>query len=549
MKILIVDDKTENLYFLESLLKGFGYEVITAVNGKDALEKLRSYSFNMIISDILMPEMDGFQLLKNVKNDDDLRYIPFVFYTATYNDDKDKEFGLKLGACKYIEKPIDPEELIKIIQGIIRDCESGELKPKKPVIEKEEEILKLYSERLVNRLENKMLDLEKEIAERKQVEKELIKAKERAEESDRLKTAFLQNMSHEIRTPMNAIVGFSQLLANPELTKDNKLDYIKYINNGSELLLDIINNVLELSQIETEQIKINEQIININEVLSEIYSIYEQKAQEKEFELFQPICDLEKKESIITTDKTKFRQILINLLYNAFKFTEKGHIKFGYKLKENNIEFFVEDTGIGIEKEQEEKIFERFFQTTEGAHPKYRGLGIGLAICKEYTEMLNGKIWTESVHGKGSTFYFTLSYKKPIIPEKTVKRESNVIQGKTILIAEDDEANFFLAKILLKRNPAKVIRAENGKEAVDICKENNRIDIVLMDLKMPVMDGFEATKEIRSFRKNLPIVAVTAHVLDSVKEKALNAGCNDFISKPLNNEILNILIDRHLRTN
>ena len=548
MKILIVDDKKENLYFLESLLKGFGYEVISAVNGKDALEKLRSDSINMIISDILMPEMDGFQFLRSVKANNTLKNIPFIFYTATYTNDKDKEFGLKLGANKYIQKPIDPEEFINIIQGIIKDYKSGELKPKKPAIEKDEKILKLYSERLVTKLEDKMLDLKREVAERRKVEEDLIIALEKAEESDRLKISFLQNMSHEIRTPMNAIVGFSQLLDNPDLSKDDKSNYIKYIFNGTEHLLAIIDNVLELSSIETNQIKINEQILNINEILSEIYFIYKEKAQEKEFELFHPICNLKENE-IITTDKTKFCQILINLLNNAFKFTEKGHIKFGCKYKENNIEFFVEDTGIGIGKEQKEQIYERFIQTTEGAHPKYRGLGLGLAICKEYTEMLGGKIWEESVHGKGSTFYFTVPNKKPIIPEKTVEQKSNVIQDKTILVVEDDEANFLLAKIFLERDHAKVIRAENGKVAVDICKENNTIDFVLMDLRMPVMDGFEATKEIKSFRKNLLIIAVTAHVLDSIKEKALNAGCDDFISKPLKKEVLNNLIVSNLRTN
>jgi len=198
MKILIVDDIKENLYYLESLLKGSGYEIISAVNGKDALEKLRSNSFTMIISDILMPEMDGFQLLIKVKEDNNLRKIPFVFYTATYTSDKDKEFGLKLGACEYIQKPIDPEEFIKIIQGIIKDCESGKLKFKKPVIEKEEEVFRLYSERLVQKLEKKMLDLEKEITKRKQAEEELKKHHDHLEELVKERTKELEEKNTEL---------------------------------------------------------------------------------------------------------------------------------------------------------------------------------------------------------------------------------------------------------------------------------------------------------------------------------------------------------------
>ncbi len=549
MKILIVDDKKENRYFLESLLKGFGYEIVSAVNGKDALKRLRSDGFNMIISDILMPEMDGFQLLKNVKDDHKLKNILFVFYTATYTDNRDKEFGLKLGADEYLQKPIDPEKFIKIIQDIIRNYKAGRLKPKIQTIENKEEVYKLYNERLIKKLEKKMLDLEREVLKRRKIEHELLIAKEKAEESNRLKTAFLQNMNHEIRTPMNAIVGFSQLLSNPDLTLNEKLSYIKYIYNGSEHLLDIVNNVLELSKIETEKTKISEQIVNINEVLTELYSIYEIKAQDKNFEFFQLVCDIKETENIISTDKTKLRQILINLLNNAFKFTETGNVKFGCKFKENNIEFFVEDTGIGIEKEEEEKIYERFHQTTDGLHPKYRGLGLGLSICKEYAKMLGGKIWTESVYGKGSTFYFSIPAKKAGIPGKTGEGKSNSIKGKTILIAEDDVDSFALIKIILEKHLAIVISAENGQEAINICKKSNTIDLVLMDLKMPVMDGYEAVKKIKSFRKDLPVIAVTANALDSAKEKALNAGCDDFISKPIDEKALAHLIAEHLSAN
>lgn len=197
-KVLIVDDKKENLYFLESLLKGFGYEVVSAINGKDALEKLHSDSVDMIISDILMPTMDGFQFLKSVKIDNRLKNIPFIIYTATYTDDKDKEFGLKLGACEYIEKPIDPEKLIKIIQDIFKDCESGSFKPKKLEIEKKEDVLKLYSERLVQKLEKKMFELENEVSKRKKVEEELKKYQENLEDLVKERTKELEEKNKEL---------------------------------------------------------------------------------------------------------------------------------------------------------------------------------------------------------------------------------------------------------------------------------------------------------------------------------------------------------------
>ena len=224
MKILIVDDKKENLYYLESLLKGFGYEVFSAVNGKDALEKLRSDSFNLTISDILMPEMDGYQLLRNVQEDHNLRDMPFVFYTGTYTEDKDKEVGLKLGASEYIQKPIDPEEFIKIIQGIIKDYESGRLKPKKPAIEEKEEVLKLYSERLVLKLEQKTLDLEREITKSKQAEEELIKYREHLEELVKERTQKLEEQNKEL-------ARLNHLFVNREFRIKELRDRVKELEN------------------------------------------------------------------------------------------------------------------------------------------------------------------------------------------------------------------------------------------------------------------------------------------------------------------------------
>jgi len=394
----------------------------------------------------------------------------------------------------------------------------------------------------------------RDITEIKRKEDSLIKLKKKAEESNLLKTEFINNMSHEIRTPMNAILGFSNFLNNSELTNEERKNYINIVQNSGIQLLRIIDDILEISKLETKQVKIIEKEVCLNILLFELFSIFDIKAKEREIHLYLNKGLLDK-ESIILIDDSKLNKVLSNLLENALKFTNEGFIEFGYQLKNSELEIYVKDTGIGIKLENQKIIFERFSQEEKGLSRNVGGLGLGLSIAKENTELLGGKITLQSEKGKGSTFYVTIPYKP--ISKNNINSDNN--KGKlidkqnkyTILIAEDEEVNFLYLDIILKKSKYNLttLHAKHGKEAVEMCKENAEIDFVLMDMKMPIMTGFEATKIIKGFRSNLPIIAQTAYSTNDEKQQAFTAGCDDFISKPISEETLNGIINKYLISN
>ena len=548
MRILIVDDNKDNLSFLETLFVGIGYKVATAINGKKALEILNDNNINLIVSDILMPDMDGFQFLREVKADNNTNSIPFVFYTATYTTDKDKEFGLQLGADRYLQKPMDPEPFVEIIQGIIDDYTTNKLKVNKPVNMDEDEVLKLYNERLVQKLEKKMLDLEDEVAMRKQTEQELVTALEKAKESDQLKTAFMQNMSHEIRTPMNGILGFSNLLRNPNLTGDQQQSYTKIILRSGKRMLHIIDNLMEISIIEANQVKVNLIKTNINDELNNLFAFFKPKADSKklEFTLSIPPSNIN-----IFTDNDKLCTILSNLIENSLIHTQNGSIDFGYVIKGKMVEFYVQDTGIGIPQKSHQAIFDRFVQADLSLTKNYEGAGLGLSISKAYVEKLGGEIWLESKEGIGSTFYVTIPIEEDegkISTSKSNEKEKPPIPDKKlkILIVDDEDTVINYLNILLEPISRELLYAERGNDAIELCRKNHDIDIILMDIKMPNMSGYTATKLIREFNKDVIIIAQTAYALIGDKEKAISAGCNDYIAKPIDKdelmEMINVLL-------
>ncbi len=374
----------------------------------------------------------------------------------------------------------------------------------------------------------------RDISSRKMAEQELIRAKERAEESDHLKTAFLHNISHEIRTPMNAIVGFSALLNEPDVDKETQRAYVNTIIESSDQLLAIVNDIIEISNIEVGILKANINEVNLNSQLLSVYQQFSHKASERRIE-FRLNTSLSGSRAMIRTDSVKLIQILSNLIGNAFKFTRYGKIVFGYSLKGNFLEFFVSDTGIGIAEDQYEKIFERFYQVESSASRGYEGTGLGLSITRGYVEFLGGKIWLSSAPGKGTTVYFTLPYfqsKQQYLSDMTTSdkiRNTNYPE-KSVLIAEDDDNNFYLMKELLSDMNLKIIRATNGIEAVDAFRSGEKIDLVLMDIKMPLMDGYEATRQILEQQPEARILAQTAYADDEIK--AIESGCMGFISKP-----------------
>lgn len=381
------------------------------------------------------------------------------------------------------------------------------------------------------RQNNSLLALE--IQERRKVEIELKKSKEAAEEANRVKTAFLANMSHEIRTPMNAIQGFSEVILKGNLSEKSTFDFIEIINNSSKQLLNVINDIIDISMIEAGQLKIIYDTVKLNRLLENIYCLHSNSAKSKGLR-FNVSYGLPNTVDSINTDEHRLAQIINNLISNAIKFTNEGYVEFGYKLKDAHLEFYVKDSGIGIPIEFHDLIFERFRQVDDKLSRDYGGTGLGLSICKSIIEMMGGEIWIESEPNKGSTFFFTLSYeqKYPAIENEILESNYIDLKDKTILIAEDDYYNYLLLQKLLESTNANLLRANNGREAIDIFSQNN-VDFVLMDIKMPVMNGYEAVKIIRENNTKIPIVAQTAYAMTEERQLAIEAGCDYYITKPI----------------
>ena len=371
-------------------------------------------------------------------------------------------------------------------------------------------------------------------------------SKQKAEESDNLKSAFLTNLSHEIRTPMNAIVGFSDLLNNPKLSNKERLEYLGIIAQSGSNLVSIIDDLVEMSKIDAKQIAPNYSSVNLESCLNELYNqikITIPKEKTIDFELIKsenPIANR------ILTDEIKLKQIVINLITNAIKFTENGFVTFEYavNIKKSTISFIINDTGLGIDDAHQEIIFDRFRRIDGDYAIKVGGLGLGLAISKAYIEMLGGTISLQSKVGVGSRFLFTI----PLIFDKNESNTSSILVNQknaeqitgneTILVAEDDNINFLLLEKIMQLKNYKIIRAKNGQEAVAICRDNKNIDLVLMDIKMPILSGYEALAKIKVFRPELPIIAQTAYSSSEDQEKMEQAGFINYITKPINKEKL-----------
>ena len=389
-----------------------------------------------------------------------------------------------------------------------------------------------------------------DITERKLAEIELINAKEKAEESDRLKTAFLTNMSHEIRTPMNGILGFAELLKEPNLSSDDLQDFVQIIQISGNRMLNTINDIVNISQIESGLIQVNFDEANINEKIEFTYNFFKPEAEIKKLK-FSYKNGLKSKESIIETDNEKVYAILANLVKNAIKFTNEGSVELGYEKKGEYLEIFVKDTGIGVSHKQKEIIFERFRQGSESDTRSYEGSGLGLSISKSYVKMLGGEIWLESLEGKGSTFYFTIPYhavseEKQVIENNISEADIEVqLKKLKVLIVEDDEVSHSLLTRMLQNINCQILHAITGIDAVGACKANPDLDLILMDIRMPGMDGNEATCKIRQFNKDVIIIAQTAYAFSVDREKAMAAGCNSFITKPINRTQLTELIKNY----
>lgn len=382
-----------------------------------------------------------------------------------------------------------------------------------------------------------------DISASKKVELELNIAKERAEESDKLKTAFLANMSHEIRTPLNGIMGFAGLLSESEnLSPEKQNKFLTVIQKSGERMLNITNDLIDISKIESGQMELQKEKFDLLLNLNQLYQLFKKEAKNKNLELyFEPdnsFSDLK-----LFSDKKKLTSIVSNLIKNALKFTLKGEIRFGYKVVNDTIKFYVSDTGLGVPEHKRSIIFDRFVQGETAISRPYEGAGLGLAITKAYVEMLGGKIDLISEENVGSTFSFYLPKKVMLTQERPTsvssqkEDETSILNNKSVLIVEDDQTSFLLLNEMIKDASLKVYHAQAGSDAVTYCKSYNP-DLILMDIKLPDMDGYQATKEIRQFDNDVKIIAQTAFALAGDKEKAIEAGCNAHISKPIRQDFL-----------
>jgi signal transduction histidine kinase len=485
-----------------------------------------------------IPLFEYRQMLDTALLDLILRDIPynFEFKIRRQND----------GEIFDVHSIADYDKKNNIVYGVIHDI--SDRKAAEHLLQQQnEEIEKQNQEYL--QINEEYLQLNEELI---QTNDELFKAKEKAEESDRLKTAFLQNMSHEIRTPMNAIMGFSELLVENYNNKEKLEKFSEIISQRSNDLLDIINDILNIAKIESGQLPINFEEVSLTELFSELNSFFSehQKRIGKNQINFSLRTQCPSTKKVIVTDKIKLKQIFINLIGNAFKYTDNGNIEGGCKLdSKSNLVFYVSDTGIGIPKDKHQLIFERFAQLNTSSTKLNSGTGLGLSIVKGLVELLGGEIAVESEPNRGSTFTFSIPYKTSSILNSEIplvqKPKEFDFRNKTVLIVEDDNYNAEYLKEILSSTGLNILHTEFGIDAVTIAL-NQKVDLVLMDIRLPDIDGLSATKQIRGQNQSLKIIAQTAYASHIERQKTLEAGCNDYISKPINKELLLDMISKHL---
>lgn len=400
-------------------------------------------------------------------------------------------------------------------------------------------LLVIFNHILQTRVRNKTKGLQLQLQLNTIITDELKRQKLKAEESDKMKSSFLANMSHEIRTPMNGILGFTELLKSHDYSKDEQNKFIEIIRQSGVRMLSTINNIIEISKIESgvETVQLNK--VNIEKLIQELYHFFIPEAKRKGIKL---IIEKEETDSDLTfyTDEYKLNSILTNLIKNALKFTKKGSIKIGYSITSEVANFYVVDTGIGIKKEKQNAIFNNFVQADASHSSGFEGSGLGLSISSEYTKMLYGKIWVESEFNLGSTFFVNIpnQFQSPKPEQNKTEIATNnktvIPRDYKIIIAEDDISSVFLLKYILNEITDNILHAADGLEVIELIKNNPDTDLILMDSKMPKLNGMEAVKQIREFNDKVYIIAQTAFAQDGYREKTIAAGCNDYIEKPIN---------------
>ena len=504
--LLYVDDEPSNLRIFKDTFRR-DYDVFLASSAKEGIEILHKNPIDLVLSDQRMPEMTGVEFLQYTLNSfPDLNRI----LITGYSDIGAIESAVnKAHIFQYIKKPWSRIDLQKVIDSA------------------------LY----VYKLER----------DNKQQFEELVEARAKAMESEKLKTEFFNNISHEIRTPLNGILGFSHIICS--MVKDNEelVEYTDVIERNSDQLVKIIDDILELSSLGLDDVQVHHDYVPLNAFFEKLHSKF--KNFKKNINL---ILHLEKDELFnFYTDMYKLESIISNLLTNAFKYTESGSVEFGYRLVENSLKIYVKDTGIGIAPENHEMVFLRFSQESKDITEKKGGLGLGLSIVKENVSLLGGEIELISEKNKGAEFIISIPDKIELPVNNDVKVDVKIKDGdKTILVVEDEETNFLFIEAVIHeffKEDVNVVLVKNGLEAVELVSENQNIDLIFMDLKMPLMDGFEATRKIKSINANIPIVAQTAYTGEREYNYAKEVGCDEFLTKPLKPEMVKNIIEKYIQ--
>jgi len=509
-RILIVDDVQLNLDLMKEILSEKGYQIATAINGKSAIAKAKAHKFDLILLDIVLPDVDGYEVCTHLKSNQQTQDIPIIFLTAKKEKDSIVK-GFQVGAVDYIPKPFSREELLARVDH--------------------------------------HLTLRK-------IQDELIHSKEMAEAAAKAKAIFLANISHEIRTPMNGIIGMIDILKRTPLTAD-QLEYIEIIGISGENLLMIINDVLDFSKIEAGQITFEHIRFNISDEINEVIKILRYKAQQKNLELTFEIAP--NVPQLLIGDPLRLKQVFINLCNNSIKFTSEGYVHVRVNLVEMNecavrLHFEVQDTGIGISPENQLKLFKSFSQADVSTTRKFGGTGLGLAISKNLVQLMGGNIGIISEEGKGAIFHFEGEFGISIedLSDEESQELNESIQNEKklkILLAEDNVINQKVAILNLQKLGHLVTVAGDGLDAFEKFI-NDTPDVIFMDIQMPKMDGVEATGKIRDWelknnvKNRVPIVAMTANTLKSDKDLFVSAGMDDYLSKPFNSSELVRLLDR-----